>query len=271
MKDNELKKELLVNYFKALKSSGSDADLLFNIIEDAYSSNAWEDLDYSRIHRMFFFDEVFKDYPPHAIATMTNGKDLDKEYFIHSGFYAPGFKTFNYDEVDKVFPFAKIADAYVDDAETHSDNPVVETILYLDIEQLRDDVLDIIESCCTDDQLVCAFDNYVTECVECGVQIFRMAEDLEDVWLNICNDGFLNALSKLEKDIMLERFSTRDLYWEMDGEEVRSFNHVGESVNWFEYNQGFADEIVLDNENWLNLPQDVREKVDSLLIQKYGL
>lgn len=147
----------------------------------------------------------------------------------------------------------------------------ISALMDIDIETLRDDVLDTIRSYCSDAQLVCAFDNYVVENVECGVQIFRMADDLEEVWFNICNDEFLYALNKLEEDIKSGRFSTKDLYWEMDGEELRSFNHIGESVNWYEYDLELADEIVLDKQNYLNLPQDVREKVDSLLRQRYGL
>lgn len=144
----------------------------------------------------------------------------------------------------------------------------ITALMDIDIETLRDDVDDIIITYCTDAQLVCAFDNYVTEYVECGVQIFRMAEDLEDVWFNICNDEFIYALNKLEENIKSGRFSTKDLYWEMDGEELRSFNHIGESVNWFDYGADFADEVILDKENFLNLPIEVRAKIDDLLCEK---
>jgi hypothetical protein len=276
MTDREVRKDLIVTYLNNLRSNGNFADLLFCILEDTSSFKAYDDLDYSRVYRMREFDEAFKEFPPHRIAEIANGKDLDKEYFVHSGFYAPGFKTFNYDEVDKVFPFDKIADAILDSKYSVGVD-YIDTVREFALEELRDDVIKAIINTATLDEIVSSFNEFLTETRGCDEQIFRMETDLEEIWFGMmAEDGYFNEqMTTLYEAIRSGVFRITDCYWEMPSNDghafkgIRSFNELYDSTNFARLENEYADYLIT-SKNYEFLPGNTENALDEVF-DNYGI
>lgn len=123
-------------------------------------------------------------------------------------------------------------------------------IVNLDLGELNERVLEILANYADDEAIVSSFNTFMTDTRGCDEQIFRMDNDLEEVWFGVFdNDNFLEQMQKLSKAISRHDFSLDDLYWEIvdygsDKMTIRSFNEPTGCINFAKYQYEYAEWIV---------------------------
>ena len=273
MTDREVKKELLINYFTNLVLDPTNKDLLFNTIQDAIDASVFEpDHSYEHIYPMSKFDDVMMFHKPSEIANLVSGEDMSKSYFVMGG----EFRTFSYDEIDKLFPFDWLADAVLcDNLDWHD-----EYLQHICDLELDDVCFQIIKCIAKDDisNIFASFNYFISDTRDCDEQIFSMEEDLETVWFGILGgDGeyFMEQMTILYEAIKSGAFHITDRYWEMitvDGHEysgIRSFNELWDSENFVRLEKDYANSIILTHDDEF-LSEEVAHNLEKLFVT-YGI
>lgn len=131
------------------------------------------------------------------------------------------------------------------------DGDELKAIIELDLGELNERVLDIVASYCIGDEIVSSFNTFMTDTRGCDEQIFRMDNDLEEVWFGVCNNNlnFLEQMQKLSTAISRHDFSLNDPYWEFadygsDEMTIRSFSAPTGSKNFIVYQYEYAEWLI---------------------------
>ena len=122
-------------------------------------------------------------------------------------------------------------------------------IVNLDLGELNERVLEILADYADDDAIVSSFNTFMTDTRGCDEQIFRMDNDLEEVWFGVCNNNFLEQISKLTVAVRKYAFCLNDPYWEIvdygtDEMTIRSFIEPTDSINFTRYEFEYAEWLV---------------------------
>lgn len=129
------------------------------------------------------------------------------------------------------------------------DGDEIKAILDLDLGELNERVLETLANHADDDAIVSSFNTFMTDTRGCDEQIFRMDNDLEEVWFGVCNNNFLEQMQKLSTAISRHDFSLNDPYWEIvdygsDEPIIRSFDEPTGCINFTRYEFEYAEWLV---------------------------